>query len=37
LYNSSKALIELLIKTKSEIKDLEENNYGLLEIIKEKL
>ena len=35
--NSSKALMELLIKTKSEIEDLEESNYGLLEIIKEKI
>jgi predicted nuclease of predicted toxin-antitoxin system len=32
--NSSKALMELLIKIKSEIKDLEESDYGLLEILK---
>ena len=34
--NSSKALIELLLKTKMEIEKLEKGNYGLLEIIKEK-
>ena len=33
--NNSQALVELLIKTKTMIKDLEENNYGLLEIVKE--
>jgi predicted nuclease of predicted toxin-antitoxin system len=31
--NSNKAIIELLIKIKPEIQDLEKNNYGLLEII----
>jgi predicted nuclease of predicted toxin-antitoxin system len=34
--NSSKALIELLINIKTMIEDLEKNNYGLLEIVKEK-
>ena len=34
--NSSKALVELLINTKSTIEDLAENNYGLLEIVKER-
>jgi predicted nuclease of predicted toxin-antitoxin system len=34
--NSSKALVELLINVKPRIEDLENNNYGLLEIIKEK-
>ena len=33
--NNSQALVELLIKIKTMIKDLEENNYGLLEIVKE--
>jgi predicted nuclease of predicted toxin-antitoxin system len=32
--NSSMALIELLINTKQMIEDLENNNFGLLEIIK---
>ena len=34
--NSSKALLELLISIKPMIEDLEKNNYGLLEIVKEK-
>jgi predicted nuclease of predicted toxin-antitoxin system len=34
--NSSKALSELLIKIKPMIEDLENSNYGLLEIIKDK-
>jgi predicted nuclease of predicted toxin-antitoxin system len=34
--NSSKNLVELLLKTKPMIEDLEKNNYGLLEIIKDK-
>jgi predicted nuclease of predicted toxin-antitoxin system len=34
--NSSKALSELLINIKAMIEDLENNNYGLLEIVKEK-
>jgi predicted nuclease of predicted toxin-antitoxin system len=34
--NSTQALMELLINVKSMIEDLEKNNYGLLEIIKEK-
>jgi predicted nuclease of predicted toxin-antitoxin system len=34
--NSSKALAELLINVKPMIEDLENNNYGLLEIVKEK-
>jgi predicted nuclease of predicted toxin-antitoxin system len=33
--NSTQALMELLINAKSMIEDLEKNNYGLLEIIKE--
>ncbi|GHV86074.1 hypothetical protein AGMMS50230_16820 [Spirochaetia bacterium] len=32
--NSSKALVELLINSKQMIEDLENNEYGLLEIIK---
>ena len=32
--NSSQALIELLIKVKPMIEDLEKNNYGLLEVLK---
>jgi predicted nuclease of predicted toxin-antitoxin system len=32
--NSSKALAELLINTKPMIEDLENSNYGLLEIVK---
>jgi predicted nuclease of predicted toxin-antitoxin system len=35
--NSSKALSELLISIKPMIEDLENNNYGLLEIVKEKI
>jgi predicted nuclease of predicted toxin-antitoxin system len=31
--NSSKALMDLLIKIKTEIESLEKSNYGLLEII----
>jgi hypothetical protein len=34
--NSSKALVELLINVKPMIEDLENNNYGLLEIVKER-
>jgi predicted nuclease of predicted toxin-antitoxin system len=34
--NSSKALVELLMNVKPMIEDLENNNYGLLEIVKEK-
>jgi len=34
--NSSKALRELLINLKPMIEDLEINDYGLLEIVKEK-
>jgi predicted nuclease of predicted toxin-antitoxin system len=34
--NSSQALMELLEKIKPMIEDLERNDYGLLEIIKEK-
>ena len=34
--NSSKALAELLINIKPMIEDLENNNYGLLEIVKDK-
>jgi predicted nuclease of predicted toxin-antitoxin system len=34
--NSSKALMELLINMKPMIEDLEKNDYGLLEIIKDK-
>jgi predicted nuclease of predicted toxin-antitoxin system len=34
--NSSKALFELLINIKPMIEDLENSNYGLLEIIKDK-
>jgi len=33
--NSSQALAELLISIKPMIEDLENNNYGLLEIVKE--
>jgi predicted nuclease of predicted toxin-antitoxin system len=33
--NSSGALAQLLIKTKTEIENLEKNDYGLLEIIKD--
>jgi predicted nuclease of predicted toxin-antitoxin system len=33
--NSSKALFELLVNMKPMIEDLENNNYGLLEIINE--
>ena len=33
--NSSKALMELLIKLKPIIEDLENSDYGLLEIVKE--
>ena len=32
--NNSQALMELLINVKSMIEDLEENNYGLIEIVK---
>jgi predicted nuclease of predicted toxin-antitoxin system len=32
--NSSKALVELLISAKSKMEDLENSEYGLLEIIK---
>jgi predicted nuclease of predicted toxin-antitoxin system len=35
--NSSQAIIELRINVKPMIEDLEINNYGLLEIIKEKI
>jgi predicted nuclease of predicted toxin-antitoxin system len=34
--NSSKALLELLVNMKPMIEDLENNNYGLLEIVSEK-
>jgi predicted nuclease of predicted toxin-antitoxin system len=34
--NNSQALMELLINIKPMIEDLEENNYGLIEIVKEK-
>ena len=34
--NSSRALMDLLEDVKPMIEDLEKNNYGLLEIIKEK-
>ena len=34
--NSSQALMELLENVKPMIEDLERNNYGLLEIVKEK-
>src|SRR5215471_12853651 len=34
--NSSQALMELLEKVKPMIEDLEKNDYGLLEIVKEK-
>jgi predicted nuclease of predicted toxin-antitoxin system len=34
--NSSKALVELLINIKSMIEDLENSNYGLLEIVNNK-
>jgi hypothetical protein len=34
--NSSQALMELLENIKPMIEDLERNNYGLLEIVKEK-
>jgi predicted nuclease of predicted toxin-antitoxin system len=34
--NSSKALVELLINVKPMIEDLENNNYGLLEMVKER-
>jgi predicted nuclease of predicted toxin-antitoxin system len=34
--NSSKALLELLINMRPMIEDLENNNYGLLEIVNEK-
>jgi predicted nuclease of predicted toxin-antitoxin system len=34
--NSSHALMELLINAKQLIEDLEINNYGLLEIVKEQ-
>jgi predicted nuclease of predicted toxin-antitoxin system len=34
--NSSKALTKLLINIKPMIEDLENNNYGLLEIVKDK-
>jgi predicted nuclease of predicted toxin-antitoxin system len=32
--NSSQALMELIMNSKSMIEDLEENNFGILEIIK---
>jgi predicted nuclease of predicted toxin-antitoxin system len=32
--NSNKALVELLVNMKPMIEDLENNNYGLLEIVK---
>jgi predicted nuclease of predicted toxin-antitoxin system len=35
--NSSQALMELLINVKPMIEDLKINNYGLLEIVKEKI
>ena len=34
--NSSQALMELLENVKPMIEDLERNNYGLLEVVKEK-
>ena len=34
--NSSKALMDLLIRIKPEIEDLEKSNYGLLEVINKK-
>ena len=34
--NSSQALMELLKNVQSMIEDLEKNDYGLLEIVKEK-
>jgi predicted nuclease of predicted toxin-antitoxin system len=34
--NSSKALVELLINAKSKMGDLENSEYGLLEIIKSR-
>jgi predicted nuclease of predicted toxin-antitoxin system len=34
--NSTQVIMELLINAKSMIEDLETNDYGLLEIIKEK-
>ena len=35
--NSSQALVELLVNIKQMVEDLEKNNYGLLEIIKDKI
>ena len=35
--NSSQALMELLIKIKPEIENLETSDYGLLEVIMEKI
>jgi hypothetical protein len=34
--NSSKYLLELLVNIKPMIEDLENNNYGLLEIVRDK-
>jgi predicted nuclease of predicted toxin-antitoxin system len=35
--NSSRAIMELLISIKPMIHDLDKNNYGLLEIVKERI